>query len=316
MRIPLWFTKVASVTALSVLLLAAMRGLVGGRWTGLWLVALVWLAVAAPQGMAQQRPAPPALSFDVATIKPTKPDDPNGNLLMNENKFETEGQTLKSLVKFAYNLNMGADQQIAGGPAWVVSAKFDIQAKEDPDTVTALKKLSDEQQVDAIRKMVRGLLADRFKLKVHSETRVLPVYALVVAKGGTKMTPSVETPAPTDGSRPQGWHGLSMEGRGQLEGRSATPAMFTTVLPRQPEIGGRMVVDHTGLTGQYDFLLKWTPEASLGASSMAHEEGVPPNPSAPSLFTALQEELGLRLEATKAPVDTIVIDSAEMPSQD
>lgn len=236
-------------------------------------------------------------------------------LVMNEDKFETEGQTLKMLIKFAYSLNMGADQQIAGGPDWVGSAKFDIQAKEDPDTIAALKKIAGEQRVDTIRIMVRGLLADRFKLKVHRETRVLPVYALVVAKGGPKMTPWVQMPAPADGSRPKGWQGLSLEGRGQLEGRGASLGMFSGVLARQPEIGGRMVVDQTGLTGRYDFMLKWTPDTSLGMQSAAREGGVPLDPSAPSLFTALQEELGLRLDSTKAPVDMIVIDSAEMPSE-
>jgi len=291
-----------------------MRKLIAGAWKVPWLFA--WMAVSVPHEIVAQRPpSQPSLSFDVATIKPTKPDDPGGMLGMNDDKFETEGQTLKSLIKFAYSLNMGADQQISGGPAWVDSAKFDIQAKEDPDTVAALKKLAGEQRVDTIRVMVRGLLADRFKLKVHPETRVLPVYELVVAKGGTKMTPSVETPAPADGSRPRGWQGLQKEGRGQLEGRSAKVSMFTNVLAMQPEIGGRMVVDKSGLTGKYDFILKWTPDPSLGASPMAREGGVPPDPSGPSLFTALQEELGLRLEATKAPVDTIVIDSAEMPSQ-
>lgn len=287
-----------------------MRELFGGL-----LLALLWMAPAATQRLVAQPPAPPALSFDVATIKPTKPDAAGGMLVMNDDKFETEGQTLKMIIKFAYSLNMGADQQISGGPDWVGSTKFDIQAKEDPDTIAALKKIAGEQRVDVIRGMVRGLLADRFKLKVHPETRVLPVYALVLAKGGSKMTPSVETPAPADGSRPKGWQGLSMKERGQLEGRSANIGMFSGVLARQPEIGGRMVVDQTGLTGKYDFILKWTPDTSLGTSSPAHEGGVATDPSGPSLFTALQEELGLRLDSTKAPVDTIVIDSAEMPSE-
>ena len=107
-----------------------------------------------------------------------------------------------------------------------------------------------------------------------------------------------------------------MQGRGQMEGRGATTEMFSNVLGMQPEIGGRMVVDKTGLMGKYDFMLKWTPDMSLGAAGRPEREGdVPVDPSGPSLFTALQEELGLKLDATKGPVDTIVIDSVEMPSE-
>jgi uncharacterized protein (TIGR03435 family) len=260
---------------------------------------------------AQTPPATP--TFDVATVKPSDPDKPGGSLMMNNDTFQTQGQTLKAIIKFAYGLNMGADQQISGGPSWVDSAKFDINAKEDPDTVAGLKKLPRDQQTDQVRLMVRGLLAERFQLKLHHETKVLPVYSLVVAKGGVKMTPVVDDPPTADGAGPgpktgKG-HGIRMMGRGELNGMGANTAILTNVITMQPETGGRKVIDNTGLTGSYDFTLKWTPE-----SGPAPEGGAIPDPAGPSFFTALQEQLGLKLDAIKAPVDTIVIDSAVMPS--
>ena len=172
--------------------------------------------------------------------------------------------------------------------------------------------------------MVQALLADRFKLKVHHETKELPVYALTVWKnwiyeadavGGNGASWSPD--AGPDGKPSKStWHGLQMQGRGQMEGRGATPDMLANVLGFQPEIGGRMVIDKTEIKGTYDFLLKWTPDPGLGTSTSPFgNSGAPVDPTGPSLFTALREELGLTLDATKAPVDTIVIDSVELPSE-
>jgi uncharacterized protein (TIGR03435 family) len=260
-----------------------------------------------------------APSFEVATIKPSDPNKPGGGLGFGADKFTTNGQTVKVMMKFAYNLNIGTDQQISGGPSWVGTTKFDIVAKMDDGTIAALPKLTNDQKRERLQMMVRELLADRFKLKVHHETKELPVYALTVGKNGSKLTPSVDAPRSSDAG-PDGkhssWHGLQMQGRGQLEGRGASPDMLANVLGFQPEIGGRMVVDKTGLKGTYDFLLKWTPDAGLGTSSSPFgTSGTPVDPSGPSLFTALREQLGLTLDATRAPEDTIVIDSVEMPSE-
>ena len=272
------------------------------------------LVFVAPGVMLAQASAAPA-SFEVATIKPSDPNEIGGMLGFNRDKFMTKGQTVKALIKFAYNLNFGTDQQISGGPSWIGLTKFDIQAKEDAETVEALQKLPPEQQRERLQSMVRELLTDRFKLKVHHETKELPVYAMTVAKSGLKMKPSVDAPANADGTKPQVWHGLQRQGRGQMEGRGASADMLGNVLGMQPEIGGRMVLDRTGLKGGYDFILKWTPDESLGAQSPRGDAAAPADPSGPTLFTALQEELGLRLDATKGPVDTIVIDSVEMPSE-
>ena len=162
--------------------------------------------------------------------------------------------------------------------------------------------------------MVQELLAERFKLKLHHETKELPMYAMTVVKSGVKMTPVAAVPVPADGAapaKPQG-SGIRGMGRGQLQGMNTTPDLLANVLGSQPEIGGRMVLDKTGLTGKYDFMLKWTPDAGMAG---AVDAGAVPESSGPSLFTALQEQLGLRLDATKGMVDTIVIDSVEMPSE-
>jgi uncharacterized protein (TIGR03435 family) len=153
--------------------------------------------------------------------------------------------------------------------------------------------------------MVQGLLAERFKLKAHREARLLPIYALVVVRSGSKLTVTKAPPT-------------SEQIRGALPGHlgciGCTMKLFSDVLAGEPEIGGRLVVDKTGLPGRFDFVLKWTPDPTMGVAPPGRDVGVTPHPSAPSLFTALKEQLGLKLEGTKGPVDTIVIDSVEMPS--
>ena len=273
------------------------------------LFVVAWMTVVVPGVVLAQAPVA-GPSFEVATIRPSDPNKPGASLMMSSDKFETESQTLIGILKFAYNLNLGGNQQISGGPAWVGSAKFDITAKEDAETIAALQNLPKEQRAEPVRLMVQKLLAERFKLKVHHETKELPVYAMTVAKSGVKMTLTA-APVATEGAapaRPQG-SGIRRMGPGQMQGINTTPELLANVLGSQPEIGGRMVLDKTGLTGKYDFMLKWTPDVGMGDAGAVAEA------SGPSLFTALQEQLGLRLDATKGMVDTIVIDSVEMPSE-
>jgi len=236
------------------------------------------------------------------------------SLMMSKDKFWTEAQTLRAMVIFAYGLNMGSDQQVSGGPSWIGSAQFDVEAKEDQETVDKLTKMTPEDRTEVIRGMVRELLAERFKLKVHHESKELPIYAMTIAKGGVKMTPTPPEPplAPNEDGTPRKERGggIQMNGKGQLRGMNVGTSILANVLGRQPEIGGRMVIDKTGLTGRYDFKLKWTPDAGMNGAESAAADG-----ANVSLFTAMTEELGLKLEATKDAVDTIVIDSAEMPTE-
>jgi uncharacterized protein (TIGR03435 family) len=291
---------------------------------GILLVAAVaGMVVVAPQDWAQVGDAPAPASampaFDVVTIKPGDPDHLGSGIGFDADTFTARGQTVKVMMEFAYNLNTGTEDQIVGGPSWVGTKKFDVVAKMDADTIAALSKLPNDQRNARVRWMMKELLEERFKLKVHHETKELPVYALTVGKGGPKLTPSVYAPHGPDGklaAQPSNWHGVQRQGLGKMEFRDATPQLLTYVLGLQPEINGRMVIDRTGLKGTYDFALTWTPDTSLGkGSSPSGDAGAPVNTAGPSLFTALQEQVGLKVESAKAPVDTIVIDSIEIPSE-
>jgi len=157
-----------------------------------------------------------------------------------------------------------------------------------------------------MRSMMRSLLADRFSLEVSHQTKNLPVFALVVAKGGPKISPS----------KNDGTHG-GIEGHGKdyvetVQTTDEPISGLVETLSRQPELQGREVVDETGLTAIYSYTLKWTQQRPLGASDADDET----DPSAPSLWDALQQQLGLKLESKKAPVDTIVVDHIEKPTPD
>ncbi len=288
------------------------------RAVGLVPIAMpvVFAMVLATQVHAQTEAAISAgnpTEFDVATIKSSDPDLVADRVGLNRDEFIATGETAKWLIKFAYNRSFGSDQQITGGPSWIASAKFDVVAKENDETIAKMRGLTVEQQMAVIRPMVQALLADRFQLKVHHETKELPVYALVVAKGGMRMKPSedaaVFSPSPGEARG----HSFAMRGRGQLQGGGATTEELSNMLSIQPEVTGRIVVNKTGLTGKYDFMLKWMPDSG-SAIANGFGSSTSPDSSEPSLFTAIQEQLGLKLEAQKSPVDVIVIDSIEKPS--
>jgi uncharacterized protein (TIGR03435 family) len=236
-----------------------------------------------------------------------QPDVRNSNLSLGEDGVRAENLPLIVLLQFAYNLNGGSKDQLVGAPSWVLSVPFDINAKEDEETATRIRRLSSGERDAALRQMLQALLAARFQLKVHHETRELPVLALTVAKGGSKLVPAAQPPGSSAPRGPDGWTGLHNPSRGRTIGHSATMKMLVDALSTKPEIGGRLVLDDTGLKDEYNFDLKWTP----GNGSARAEEA---DAGGPSLFAALQEQLGLRLESTRAHVDCIVIDHVEQPS--
>jgi uncharacterized protein (TIGR03435 family) len=251
----------------------------------------------------------PHQAFDVATIKPSNTANPlPSSVDISPDRFQATGMTLKELIKVAWDLNYAANDQVTGGPPWVSSTRFDLDAKEDAALSAEIARLPHGQQGDEVREMLRDLITQRFHLQLHHETRQLAVYDLVVAKGGPKLLPAADpanAKASDGAAKPSRW--IRFAGVGDLEGYSADMSTLVTVLCMQPEIGGRLVLDKTGLTANYDFTLKWTPDILLGANQTAANAG-------PSLFTALQEELGLRLESARAPVDQIVIDSVSPPA--
>jgi bla regulator protein BlaR1 len=265
---------------------------------------------------------PPLPTFEVATIKPNLASDDRRSIYMAPGKFVMTGIPIKELIRFAYDLK--SDAQLIGGPGWVGTERFDIEGKESQADIEAFAKLPPDQVAVQVRLMVQSLLAERFNLKIGHDTRELPVYALVIAKNGPKLTPTTAPPmvasanrGPGDGPPKGPMRGIRMDRNGQLTGMATPVGLLADLLSRQPELGNRLVLDKTGLTDQYDWTLKWTPEtpsAAMGISASASPNSSAAEPADAPLFTALQEQLGLKLEARKAPVDIIVINQIEHPS--
>ena len=253
---------------------------------------------------AQELATPPA--FEVSTVRPSSPDTRGSNLDLGADVIRSSNLPVMSLLKFAFNLNGGSDDQIIGAPSWVSSLPFDIRAKVNEEAAASIAGMSTDERIATTRKMVQTLLADRFQLKVHHESRELRVLALMIAQGGSKLTAVSNTPASST-TGVGSWTGLHNPRAGETEGRDVPVALLVNALSSQPEIGGRLVVDETGLTGRYSFKLTWAPEDRRAAVG-------DPGAGGPSLFTAVQEQLGLKLETQKAPVDCVVIDQIEPPS--
>lgn len=247
--------------------------------------------------------AAPSMQFELATVKPSRPDDSNSNFNSNPGRINAKNIPLLFLLKLAFNLSTGSDDQIVGVPVWVRTARFDIDTREDDATAKTIAQMPPDLQEQAIHGMVRNLLEDRFHLKSHMEIQVRTVAVLVAAKGGSKLKPFPDCDrAPTEPAcQPSEWRGLH-NGNGDIEGRGASTTMLANVLATHSDIGGRLVIDDTGLTGRYSFSLHYTPDDAVGQTSGS------------SLFAALQEQLGLKLETRKIPVNVLVIDGIDHPS--
>jgi uncharacterized protein (TIGR03435 family) len=233
-------------------------------------------------------------SFEVATIKPSKPDSLGKMFRVQGRRFSTLNTTLSDIISFAYGTH---PKQLVGAPAWVETDKFDIEAQPDGDGAP-----SDKQW----KVMWQKLLAERFKLSFHRDKKELSVYVLSVSKTGQKLTKS-------EGD-PNGLPGLWFQGLGKLNVSNATMEDFAGLM--QSSVLDRPVLDQTGLTGRWNFILNWTPDDSQFASfgmKIPPPTGGASEP--PALYTAIQEQLGLKLEATKAAADVLVVDHVEKPSE-
>ena len=247
-----------------------------------------------PQIDAQLQPASP--QFEVASIKPNKSADLGGTWRVAPGgRFTGENIPLKFLLTTAYHLK---ESQISGIPGWTESEKYDIVAKGEGNPT--------QEQMIA---MLQGLLGDRFKLTYHQVTRELPVFTLVVAKNGIKLresgegscvVPGADVPPVAPGQRPPDFCGTFFARRSRIDGTRITISQLIVALDTQLD---RPLIDKTGLTGAWDVHLVWSPDDG------------PDNDTGPSIYTALQEQLGLRLEATKGPVPVLVIDHIERPSE-
>ena len=251
-------------------------------------------------------------AFDVISIKANKSGGNMFGMMVTPDGFTATSVSLSMLLQDAYGIK---SDQITGMPDWGNSTRFDITAKVSGADVADLQKLSHAQRLS----MLRSILTERFNLKTHSDTKELPIYELLVAKTGSKLkiaTPDANVIKDPNGVSHRGMTKIGM-GPGELTLQDATISGLADLLAGQVH---RTVVDKTGLTEHYDLTLKFTPEEGSFLGSLPSDGGSqkatpPPDDSSPSIFTALEEQLGLRLQSSKGPVNTIVIDHVERPSE-
>jgi uncharacterized protein (TIGR03435 family) len=283
----------------------------------------------APQGRAQsqtQATAVASLVYDVASIKPNKSDNGLFRIMFEQNGFSATNVTLRMLIRTAYGIE---DSQIFGAPNWLNSEKYDIEARTDSAVADGLRKTGEDQRNVERRRMLQALLADRFKLTLHRETKQLGAYVLVIAKNGPKLKEAKPGDTYPNGFREDGRPlgagvfklGKYAGGRGELVGQALPMATLVQLLSEK--ILNRTVLDNTRLTGSYDFTLQWiiADESQgpmfkgAGDDQQVTGSTPPPESSGPSFFTAIQEQLGLKLESQKGPGQVLVIEHVEKPSE-
>jgi uncharacterized protein (TIGR03435 family) len=257
----------------------------------------VVFAQSASPAVTTSSPAPATPSFDVASVRQnTTADQHTHSSIYNSwtnSKFTATNVPLKMLIEFCYDV---PQSRLLGGGDWIDSMTFDIEAKSDNAADDLMQSLPQDEAKRRKQEMIRTLLADRFKLAIHMETRELPIYSLVVAKGGPKLKPD------TKGN----YFGT---GRNTITVRGGDDSV-AILADKLSENAGRVVVDNTGIKGPFDMELKWTPEDQ--PPPMLNGQ---PDPNAPpDIFTAIQEQLGLKLESAKGSVPVVVIDHIELPS--
>ncbi len=259
------------------------------------------------------QPATPRPEFEVASIKLNRSGDRRIMIRPAQGgRFTATNIPMQFFINQAYSIK---DFQLSGAPAWLMSERYDIEAKAEGNPSTS-----------EMLPMIQALLEDRLKLKVHRETKEQQVYVLLVAKAGRlheaegecAPRPSTPPPPPEPGKMPTAPCGGFFMFPGRLSGQKVGIAQLIDPLSR---FTGRVVLDKTNLTGKYDINLDYTPEQGQfqAPPGGAPPPGLPPlpptDPNGPSLFTALQEQLGLKLESQKGPVEMLVIDHVERPSE-
>jgi bla regulator protein blaR1 len=249
-------------------------------------------------------------SFEVISIKLNPNRDPNsmggaGGDLSHE---MMRLATAKALIQFAYNVRAF---QVSGGPSWIGSDRFDIDAKADDVTVGKMQAMTFDQRLALRRLMYQSLLAERFKLKVRRTTTEAPVYSLIVAKPGK--IPVAQNDCPT---APQAVPPNQMCGGGEIwSGHiNDNTVAIKSLVGSLTTVTGKIVLDNTGLTGKYNITLDWTPDSARLGPPDPNSPFPPADPNGPTLQEALQEKLGLKLVSTIGPVENIVIDHIEQPS--
>ena len=268
----------------------------------------------------QGRAEPPAqnttvltLGYESVSIKPAHNTGGivRSRMMMMPDGFTATNVTLHDVIRVAYGVK---DNQISGGPDWLNSEIYDVATKIDKSVADELRKLSEDRRALENQRLLQALLADRFRLALHRETKELPAYTLVIAQNGPKLQEAKSGDTYPNGVKgldglPLGPHTMNM-GEGVLTGQGVPVATLVGSLSRQ--LGGRLVVDKTGLSGKYDFALQWTPKegGQPGTDSAASTQS-----SGPSIFAAMEEQLGLKLEPQTVATEILAIDHVERPSE-
>jgi uncharacterized protein (TIGR03435 family) len=275
-------------------------------------LAIAFASGAQTQSQNANAAAPPKFEYEVASIKLDVSDHSSGSINYPDDGFTVTNASMKGLIQSAYGV---LDFQILGAPDWLGSELYVIDAKMDAATMDALKKLGSEDKSIARRQMLQALLADRLKLTIHRETRELPVYFLVIAKSGSRLQHAKPNDTYANGVKGLGGvmgPGMSTSSTPFSSSITAQGIPISTLLPSLARPLGRPVLDKTGLSGNFDFTLKFAtsrpgPEDTLNGRPW-------PDSDLPFLFEAIQQQLGLKLESGKGPVEVIVIDHVERPS--
>ena len=275
--------------------------LISHRSSQLVAAAAMVLASVGLLGQASSPASAPApettLKYDVVSIREHDAKDQRGYAPQPDDGFIYLNQNLQILTMIAYGIRR---DNTAGLSGWAESKHYDVQAKVSSEDVAAYRKLTREQK----QEMLKQLLEENFMLKAHVEERVMPVYELVIAKGGAKFLKSADggdDQIKLPNGKPMS-KGMVFMGSGQLGCSQAPMTSFAGMLTN---FAGRPVVDKTGLTGTYDLWLKWRPDQGLGSNDPQNDE--------PDLFTATEEQLGLKLQPARGPVKWLVVDHVEMP---
>ena len=264
------------------------------------------LGVAPLEAQSTAPAAVPAhLSFEVASIKPSKPDDPHNNFDSSPGRLTIEHISLPQLIMFAYGLR--SRDQVIGGPKWIDSRYFDIVAKENDAELMRRNALPRGENGEDVEDMTQALLADRFSLKVTEAERKLPAFALLQTRAGAAAVHLTVASGSISS--------LSVHNN-HLQAGDRSMAQFAAFLAQQREFSSGDVVDRTNLPGAYDFTLNWSPQQKLSASPS--DTYTPSQPASadelPDLITALREQLGLVVKRREELVPVVVIDAASEPS--
>jgi uncharacterized protein (TIGR03435 family) len=274
------------------------------RSKALFVTSLIGFAL--PVFAQQAGPAKP--SFEIASVKPSVDSDVRTFGPRPGGRFIAVKCTLKTVIALAYNVR---EDMVTGGPGWVAADRWNIEAKAEEGIIPAGEWPDPARPDHPLTLMLQSLLEDRFHVKVRRETKEAPVYELVVAKGGPKLK-STAGAERVDRTVPRGMMRLN-PGLGYLAGNGIPVVKLAGILA-EPGVLGHPVIDQTQLTGSYDFVLEWAPDPNLTSSSPDAPQLTPAAAaSRPSIFSALKEQLGLKVESTKGPVAAAVVEHAEKP---